>query len=258
MLADLSRVGLSRCGATGSPRISNSASRLIGNVVYAGGESGTALRHRALERAGRRSGAAAARSATSIRRSNGVQVKVSGMTDPRYVVTCNGRRVPLHPTGVRGEAVAGVRYRAWQPPNCLHPTIGVHAPLVFDVFDTWNRPLDRRLHLARGASGRPALRNVPGQRQRSRKPPRRPASSALATRRGQCSESPAAEVNRDFPLTLDLRRPDRVEYGDETAPSQQRLGQPVDASAARFSMHLLSNRARSTVSCSGALLGGRR
>lgn len=67
-----------------------------------------------------------------------LQVLASGMVDPRHVVTCNGRRVPLHPTGTNGQFVAGVRYRAWQPPNCLHPTIGVHAPLVFDLVDTWS------------------------------------------------------------------------------------------------------------------------
>ena len=67
-----------------------------------------------------------------------LQVKVSGMTDPRYVLTCNGRRVPLRSTGRHGEYVAGVRYRAWAPPSALHPTIGVHAPLVFDLVDTWN------------------------------------------------------------------------------------------------------------------------
>ena len=66
-----------------------------------------------------------------------VQIKVQGLTDPRHLVTCNGRRVPLFPTGVNGEFVAGVRFRAWQPPNCLHPTIGIHAPLVFDVYDRW-------------------------------------------------------------------------------------------------------------------------
>jgi uncharacterized protein (DUF2126 family)/transglutaminase-like putative cysteine protease len=66
-----------------------------------------------------------------------VQVKVTGLTDPRHVVTCNFRRVPLHPTGTNGEYVAGVRFRAWQPPSCLHPTIRVHAPLVFDLLDTW-------------------------------------------------------------------------------------------------------------------------
>jgi len=67
-----------------------------------------------------------------------VQVKVSGLTEGRYVVTCNGRRVPLRGTGTHGEYVAGVRFRAWQPPSALHPTIGIHSPLVFDIIDTWN------------------------------------------------------------------------------------------------------------------------
>ena len=67
-----------------------------------------------------------------------LQIKLSGMTDTRYVVTCNGRRLILHSTGKHGEYVGGVRYRAWQPPSALHPTIGVHSPLVFDVIDTWN------------------------------------------------------------------------------------------------------------------------
>ncbi len=67
-----------------------------------------------------------------------LQVRVSGMTGERHVVTCNGRRVPLRPTGRRGEFVAGVRYKAWQPPSGLHPGIGVQAPLVFDILDTWN------------------------------------------------------------------------------------------------------------------------
>ena len=66
-----------------------------------------------------------------------VQLKVSGMAPDRYVVTCNGRPVPLRPTGQVGEFVAAVRYRAWQPASCLQPTIGVQAPLVFDIVDTW-------------------------------------------------------------------------------------------------------------------------
>jgi uncharacterized protein (DUF2126 family)/transglutaminase-like putative cysteine protease len=67
-----------------------------------------------------------------------LQVKVTGLTDGRYAVACNGRRVPLRRTGTHGEYVAGVRYRAWQPPSALHPTIGVHSPLVFDLVDLWN------------------------------------------------------------------------------------------------------------------------
>jgi uncharacterized protein (DUF2126 family) len=67
-----------------------------------------------------------------------LQLKVDGLSDNRHVVTCNGRRVPLRSTGRKGQYVAGVRYRAWQPPSALHPTIGVHSPLVFDVIDTWN------------------------------------------------------------------------------------------------------------------------
>jgi len=67
-----------------------------------------------------------------------LQVKVNGLTDSRYVLACNGHRVPLVPTGVHGEFIAGVRYRAWQPPSALHPTIGIHSPLVFDLVDTWN------------------------------------------------------------------------------------------------------------------------
>jgi uncharacterized protein (DUF2126 family) len=39
---------------------------------------------------------------------------------------------------VRGEYVAGVRFRAWVAPSALHPTIGVHAPLTLDIVDTWS------------------------------------------------------------------------------------------------------------------------
>jgi uncharacterized protein (DUF2126 family) len=68
-----------------------------------------------------------------------LQIKVNGLTESRHVVACNGRALPLHPTGVPGEFVAGVRYRAWNPPSALHPTINVQAPLVFDVVDTWSK-----------------------------------------------------------------------------------------------------------------------
>ncbi len=66
-----------------------------------------------------------------------MQLKVTGMIGGRHAVTCNGRMLPLTPTGVPGEFVAGVRFRAWSPPSALHPTIGVQAPLTFDLVDSW-------------------------------------------------------------------------------------------------------------------------
>ncbi len=67
-----------------------------------------------------------------------LQVKLAGVAPERYQVSCNGILVPLHATGPAGEYLAGVRYRAWQPPSALHPTIGIDTPLVFDLVDTWN------------------------------------------------------------------------------------------------------------------------
>ncbi|HEY3179607.1 MAG TPA: transglutaminase family protein [Casimicrobiaceae bacterium] len=68
-----------------------------------------------------------------------LQVKVTGMIGGRHEVTCNGRALPLTPTGVPAEFVAGIRFRAWSPPSGLHPTIGVQAPLTFDLIDTWSQ-----------------------------------------------------------------------------------------------------------------------
>lgn len=135
-----------------------------------------------------------------------LQVKVRNLTDPRHVLTCNGRRVPLHPTGTNGEFVAGVRYRAWQPPSCLHPTIPVHAPLVFDLLDTWN---DRSIggctyHVAHqgGLSHENFPVNAPAAESR-----RIARFFAFGHTPGSVSVPPE-EVDREFPLTLDLRRPE--------------------------------------------------
>jgi uncharacterized protein (DUF2126 family)/transglutaminase-like putative cysteine protease len=68
-----------------------------------------------------------------------LQVKVEGLAPDRYALACNGRPIAMRPTGKVGEFVAGVRYRAWQPPSSLHPMIAPHAPLTFDLIDTWMR-----------------------------------------------------------------------------------------------------------------------
>jgi uncharacterized protein (DUF2126 family)/transglutaminase-like putative cysteine protease len=67
-----------------------------------------------------------------------IQVKISGIVPERHILLCNGCRTPLRSTGTKGEYVAGIRYKAWNPPSALHPNIGIDTPLVFDIVDTWN------------------------------------------------------------------------------------------------------------------------
>jgi uncharacterized protein (DUF2126 family)/transglutaminase-like putative cysteine protease len=138
-----------------------------------------------------------------------IQVAVTGVVPGRHVVTCNGVPVPLHPTATRGLLVAGVRYRAWSPPSALHPTIGIHAPLTFDVVD-----------LAAGRSLGGCRHHVvhPGGRGYERLPVNGLEAEA---RRGSRFEAmghtpgpvdvdrlraPGAGPAQDYPRTLDLRR----------------------------------------------------
>ena len=67
-----------------------------------------------------------------------IEVTVEGLQPERYQLLCNQTNVPLTETGVSGKYVAAIRYKAWNPPSALHPTIGEDVPLVFDVYDTWN------------------------------------------------------------------------------------------------------------------------
>ncbi|RFC49162.1 MAG: DUF2126 family/Transglutaminase-like enzyme, putative cysteine protease [Verrucomicrobia bacterium] len=68
-----------------------------------------------------------------------LQVKVRGAVEGKHLITCNGRRLPLYPTGTNQEYVAGVRYKAWSPYSALHPSIGEQTPLCFDIVDERNR-----------------------------------------------------------------------------------------------------------------------
>jgi uncharacterized protein (DUF2126 family) len=135
-----------------------------------------------------------------------IQVKLSGFNpESRYVVTCNGRRVPLHRGGTPGETVAGVRYRARQLSEMLHPTIPVHAPLIFDIIDRRKeRSIGRGVYHVGSPDGnpypgRPMNATEATERRRQRFQKSHPTPELVAV--------PEEESNPIFPMTLDLRFP---------------------------------------------------
>jgi uncharacterized protein (DUF2126 family)/transglutaminase-like putative cysteine protease len=133
-----------------------------------------------------------------------LQVKVSGLTGERHVVTCNGIALPLRETETRGVKVAGVRFRAWQPPYCLHPTIGVHSPLTFDLVDRWNR---RSLGGCTYHVMHPAGRNYESMPVNDFEAEGRRLArfQQLGHGHGRLDPAPAV-IDPEFPHTLDLRR----------------------------------------------------
>jgi uncharacterized protein (DUF2126 family) len=133
-----------------------------------------------------------------------IQVKVRGATVGRHIVCCNGVEIPVQPTGTMGERVGGIRYRAWQPPSCLHPTIGIDGPLRLDIYDSWNHRAIAgcTYHVVHPGGRANEVRPVNAEAAESRRIARFDAfghspRSYTPTRLG---------VNPDFPMTLDLRR----------------------------------------------------
>jgi uncharacterized protein (DUF2126 family)/transglutaminase-like putative cysteine protease len=133
-----------------------------------------------------------------------LQVRLNGLNPQRYLLTVNGQPVPLTPTGRVGEYIAGVRYRAWQPSNCLQPNIPVHAPLIFDVLDTW---MQRSLGGCQYHVAHPGGRNYETLPVNANE-----AESRRLARFFRVGHSPGhlpvplLKINDEMPMTLDMRR----------------------------------------------------
>jgi uncharacterized protein (DUF2126 family)/transglutaminase-like putative cysteine protease len=133
-----------------------------------------------------------------------IELLVSGLVGDRHSIACNGRRVPLQPTGTVGEYVAAVRYRAWTAPSSMHPTIAAHVPLVFDLVDSWmNRSLGGcQYHVAHPGGINYTTFPVNAYEAEARR-------LARFFRTGHTPGTlllHAEPPNPDFPHTLDLRR----------------------------------------------------
>ncbi|MEL6523806.1 MAG: transglutaminase family protein, partial [Pseudomonadota bacterium] len=133
-----------------------------------------------------------------------LQVAVTGANPGRYVITANGRTVPLHDTATNGTRVGGVRYKAWKPPMSLHPVLEVDAPLTFDIYDTWT---------GRSLGGCRYHVSHPGGLSHETYPVNaNEAQARRLSRFEKMGHSPGSYVpapeqpHPEFPMTLDLRR----------------------------------------------------
>lgn len=159
-----------------------------------------------------------------------LQVKVSGFVHDRHILVCNGCRVPLRNTGTKGEYVAGVRYKAWNPPSALHPTIGIDTPLVFDIIDTWNNktiggctyfvshpggrsydtfPINSYEAESRRVNRFWEFGHTPPENQEEANPIKfTPSVSRFVAenKKNLKPETPVELVNNEYPTTLDMRK----------------------------------------------------
>jgi uncharacterized protein (DUF2126 family) len=132
-----------------------------------------------------------------------IEVRLQGLNRERYVITVNGKPLPLQNTGTVGDYVAGVRFKAWNPPSALHPSIGVHAPLTFDIVDTWNQ---RSLGGCQYHVAHPGGRNYDTLPVNSYE-----AEARRLMRFFQTGHTPGAmvlppeQLSQEYPVTLDLR-----------------------------------------------------
>lgn len=159
-----------------------------------------------------------------------LQVKISGFVEGRHILICNGCRVPLRSSGIKGEYVSGIRYKAWNPPSALHPTIGADAPLVFDIVDTWNNRIlggctyfvshpggrsfdtypvnsfeaeSRKISLFQGFGHTPSSRQEVPILEKSNGSVSR---FVAETKKDMKMDTPIELINPEYPNTLDLRK----------------------------------------------------
>ena len=136
-----------------------------------------------------------------------LELLLDGLQTKRFRVICNGVSVPLHGTGVQGQYVAGIRFRAWQPPRCLHPTIPTHCPLRFEIIDTRNmRSIGACTYHVAHPGGRATDRFPINANEAEARRAARFDTLGMTGGLVEIIDAPPAVGPNPYPVTLDLRR----------------------------------------------------